>query len=126
MVGYHGHAATTPEDWEKAFSLAKYNGANVDLGHFVAGNNTSPVPFIRQYHERITHVHVKDRKMQIHGGANTPFGEGDTPIIEVLRLLRDNKWDIQATIEFEYRVPAGSNRMTEIARCIKYCRDALA
>jgi len=123
MVGYHGHAATKPEHWEKAFSLAKYNGANVDLGHFVAGNNVSPVAFIKEHHERITHVHVKDRKK--NNGPNTPFGEGDTPIAEVLRLIRDNKWNIQATIEFEYKIPAGSDRMTEIARGIKYCRDAL-
>ena len=105
-------------------SGSKFNGANVDLGHFVAGNNVSPVPFIKQHHERITHVHLKDRKL--HGGPNTPFGEGDTPIAEVLRLLRDNKWNIQATIEFEYKVPAGSDRMTELARTIKFCRDALA
>jgi sugar phosphate isomerase/epimerase len=123
LVGYHGHATTTPEHWEKAFSLAKFNGANVDLGHFVAGNNTSPVPFIKQHHDRITHVHVKDRKMQ--NGPNTVFGEGDTPIAEVLRLIRDNKWPIQATIEFEYKVPAGSDRMTELARAVKFCRDAL-
>ena len=124
MVGYHGHAATKPEHWEKAFSFAKYNGANVDIGHFVAGNNTSPVPFIKEHHDRITHVHLKDRKM--HEGPNTPFGEGDTPITEVLRLLRDNKWNIQATIEFEYKVPSGSTRMAEIARALKYCREALA
>lgn len=124
MVGYHGHATTTPAHWEAAFALAKFNGANVDLGHFVAGNNTSPVPFLKQYHDRVTHVHVKDRKF--NNGPNTPFGEGDTPIVEVLRLIRDNKWNMQATIEFEYKVPAGSDRMTEIARCIKYCRDALA
>ena len=124
MVGYHGHASTKPEHWERAFSLGKYNGANVDLGHFVAGNNVSPAAFIQEHHERITHVHVKDRKM--HNGPNTPFGEGDTPIVEVLRLIRDNKWNIQATIEFEYKIPAGSDRMTELARTIKYCRDALA
>ena len=124
MVGYHGHATTKPEHWEAAFALAKYNGANVDLGHFVAGNNTSPVPFIKQYHDRVTHVHLKDRKF--NNGPNTPFGEGDTPIAEVLRLIRDNKWPIQGTIEFEYKVPAGSDRMTELARTIKFCRDALA
>jgi len=124
MVGYHGHTKTGPADWEKAFSFAKYNGANVDLGHFVAGNNTSPVEFIKQHHARITHVHVKDKKM--HEGPNTLFGEGDTPIVEVLRLIRDNHWNMQATIEFEYKVPAGSDRMTEIAKCVKYCRDALA
>ena len=124
MVGYHGHAATNPEHWERAFSFAKYNGANVDLGHFVAGNNISPVPFIKQHHDRITHVHVKDRKL--HDGPNMPFGEGDTPIAEVLRLIRDNHWNIQATIEFEYKIPAGSDRMTEISRAIKYCREALS
>ena len=124
MVGYHGHATTKPEHWEEAFALAKYNAANVDLGHFVAGNNASPVEFIKKHHERITHVHVKDRKF--NNGPNTPFGEGDTPIAEVLRLLRDKKWNIQATIEFEYKVPAGSDRMTELARAVKFCRDALA
>jgi hypothetical protein len=124
MVGYHGHATTKPEHWEAAFALAKFNGANVDLGHFVAGNNISPVPFLKQYHERITHVHLKDRKF--NNGPNTPFGEGDTPIAEVLRLIRDNKWNIQGTIEFEYKVPADSDRMKEIARAIKFCRAALA
>jgi sugar phosphate isomerase/epimerase len=123
MVGYHGHATTKPEHWEAAFALAKYNGANVDLGHFVAGNNTSPVPFITQYHERVTHVHLKDRKF--NNGPNTPFGEGDTPIADVLRLIRDNKWPIQGTIEFEYKVPADSDRMKELARAIKFCHDAL-
>lgn len=123
MVGYHGHATTKPEHWEAAFAMAKFNGANVDLGHFVAGNNTSPVPFIQQHHARITHVHLKDRKF--NNGPNTPFGEGDTPIAEVLRLIRDNKWNIQGTIEFEYKVPAGSDRLTEIARTLKFCREAL-
>ena len=123
MVGYHGHASTKPEHWEEAFELAKYNGANVDLGHFVAGNNTSPVPFIKKHHARVTHVHVKDRKM--NNGGNTPLGEGDTPIAEILRLIRDNKWNIQAAIEFEYKVPSGSDRMKEIARCIQFCKDAL-
>jgi len=124
MIGYHGHATTTPEHWELAFSLAKFNGANVDLGHFVAGNNTSPAPFITKYHDRVTHVHVKDRKF--NNGPAVPFGQGDTPLVDVLHLIRDNKWPIQATIEFEYKVPADSDRMTELARCIKYCREALA
>lgn len=124
LVGYHNHATTRPEHWEAAFALSKFNGANVDLGHFVAGNNISPVPFLTKYHGRITHVHVKDRKF--NDGPNTPFGEGDTPIAEVLKLIRDNKWNIQATIEFEYKIPAGSTRMKELARAVQFCRDALA
>ena len=122
-VGYHGHDSTRPEHWERAFALARHNGANVDLGHFVAGLNTSPIPFIKQYHSRITHLHVKDRRK--NDGPSVAFGEGDTPIVEVLRLLREHQWPMQATIEFEYPVPAGSDRMTEIARAIQYCRRAL-
>ena len=124
MVGYHGHATTSAADFETVFAYAAHNGANLDIGHFVAGQNTSPVPFIKQHHARITHIHVKDRKM--NNGPNVPFGEGDTPIKEVLQLIRDNKWNIQATIEFEYPVPQGSDRMTEIKKSIDYCRAALA
>jgi sugar phosphate isomerase/epimerase len=123
MVGYHGHTETGPANWEAAFSQAKHNGANVDIGHFIAGNNTSPIPFITKYHDRVTHIHVKDKKL--HDGPNTPFGQGDTPIREVLQLIRDNKWPIQATIEFEYPVPTGSDRMAEIGKCVQFCRDAL-
>ena len=123
MVGYHGHAATTPAHWESAFSQARHNGANLDLGHFLAGNNISPVPFLTKHHSRITHVHVKDRKL--NDGPNVPFGEGDTPIREALQAIRDNKWPIQATVEFEYPVPEGSDRMAELAKCVEYCRQAL-
>jgi hypothetical protein len=82
MVGNHGR----PEHRERAFSFAKYNGANVDLGHFVAGNDVSPITFVELHHHRIRHVHVKDRKM--HNGPNTSFGDRDTPIMEVLQLIR--------------------------------------
>jgi sugar phosphate isomerase/epimerase len=122
MVGYHGHTETGPADWEQAFSYAKFNGANLDIGHFVGGHKTSPIPFLKQHHSRITHLHIKDKTLQ---NANVPFGQGDTPIKEALQLLRDNKWPIQATIEFEYPVPAGSDRMAEMAKCVQFCKDCL-
>ena len=122
-VGYHGHAAMAPAAWEATFAEAKYNAANVDLGHFIAGQNASPVPFIKQYRDRITHVHVKDRKL--NNGPNVPFGQGDTPIKEVLQLMRQNKWKFQATIEFEYPVPEGSDRMVELAKAIEYRKSCL-
>jgi sugar phosphate isomerase/epimerase len=123
MVGYHGHAATGPEAWEAAFAQAQFNGANLDIGHFVAGNHGSPVPFMEKYYERITHIHVKDRRR--NDGPNTEFGKGDTPIAQVLQLIRDRRWNMQATIEFEYPVPAGSDRTIEMARALAFCRRAL-
>src|SRR5215510_4264436 len=121
-VAYHGHTKVTPAIWEETFTYAKFNGANVDLGHFVGGNKTSQVPFIKEHHDRITHVHVKDKTL---GDKNVSFGMGDTPIKETLQLIRDNKWNIQATIEFEYPVPPGSDRMVEMAKCLEYCKRAL-
>jgi len=130
MVGYHGHtnihnpeAFGAPESWEKAMSYSKYNGINLDIGHFVAANNTSPIPFMQKYADRITHIHVKDRKM--NNGPATPFGEGDTPVKEVLQLMKREKYPFQATIEFEYKVPEGSDVMREIAKCVDYCHKCL-
>ena len=59
MVGYHGHTETGPKEWEDLFKLAKYNGANLDIGHFIAGNKTSPVPFLKQHHDA-DHSHPRE------------------------------------------------------------------
>ena len=123
FVGLHGHVAVTPAIWEQAFGYGKYMGANVDIGHFIAGNNTSPLPFIKQYHERVTHIHVKDRKM--HDGPNVAFGQGDTPIKEILQAIRDNKWHIPAIIEFEIPLPPGTDRTPELLKCMDYCKQCL-
>lgn len=128
LVGLHGHHTSNMEHFEHAFGQTKYLGANLDIGHYVGGGNGSPLEFLKKHHARVSHIHVKDRKVgtAAKAGENMPFGQGDTPIKEVLQLIRDNKWPIQATIEFEYKVPAGSDRMAEIAKCIQFCRDALA
>lgn len=131
MVGYHGHTNITspeafgkPESWETAFTYSKYNGANIDLGHFTAANNISPAAFIEKYHERITHVHIKDRKM--NNGPNMPFGQGDTDIKGILLMMQKRKYTFQGAIEFEYKVPEGSDVMTEIAKCVAYCKQCLS
>jgi sugar phosphate isomerase/epimerase len=130
MIGYHGHTNVTsqeafgsPQSWEKAIATNTWNGINLDIGHFVAGNKTSPIPFIEKHHDHITHIHIKDKK---YDDTNVPFGQGDTPIVEVLQLLKKEKWPIQATIEYEYRTPEGSTVLTEIGKCVEYCRKALA
>jgi len=123
FVGFHGHASTGPAEYAATFEHGRFVGANVDIGHWVAGDHGDPLPFLREHVGRITHIHVKDRRA--NDGPNTPFGEGDTPIRAVLQAMRDNKWPFQATLEFEYRVPEGSDRMKELARALAYCRDCL-
>lgn len=130
MVGYHGHGnLTNPEAfgrlgaWEQAFWYSKYNGANVDIGHFFASNGFSPAEWIKENHTRITHVHLKDRKA--NNGPGMPWGQGDTPLKEILLMMKREKYRFQATIELEYRIPEGSTTLAEISKCVQYCKDVL-
>jgi sugar phosphate isomerase/epimerase len=130
MLGYHGHtvvwdaeAFARPVSWERAFSYSIYNGANIDIGHFTAGNSTSPLPFIRQYHDRITNLHLKDRR--INNGPNVPWGLGDTPIRDILQLMKRERYTFMATIELEYPIPAGSDVMSELQKCVRFVEEAL-
>jgi hypothetical protein len=128
MVGVHGHdqinqpdEVSTKQTFEAVMAAGKYMGANLDIGHFTAANGDS-VAFIKEHHARITNLHVKDMKR--NGGPYTPFGQGDSPIKEVLQLLSREKWDIPANIEYEYNDPDGT--MAAMEKCFKYCKDALA
>jgi hypothetical protein len=52
-----------------------------------------------------------------------PFGEGATPIREVLQLLKTKRYDIPANVEYEYK---GGDTVAEVRRCFEYCKRALA
>lgn len=123
-VGYHGHTQQTPTWWDVALGQAKYNAMNFDLGHYVAAG-FEPIELLTAKHDRIVSMHVKDRKSKANGGANLPWGEGDTPVVEVLQLMRKNKYKFPATIELEYNIPSGSDAVKETARCVEYARKAL-
>jgi sugar phosphate isomerase/epimerase len=123
-VGYHGHLQQTFTAWDEALSQSKYNALNFDMGHYVAAG-FDPIPLIESKHAHIMSMHTKDRKSKANGGANVPWGQGDTPITEVLQLMRKNKYKFPATIELEYEVPAGSDAVKETAKCVEYARKAL-
>jgi sugar phosphate isomerase/epimerase len=129
MVGYHGHDATwdpnefaTPESFATAMSYSKYNGINLDIGHFTAANY-DPVPYMKEHHGRITNLHLKDKKKD--HGENMPWGQGDTPIKEVLQLCKKERYPFPANIEYEYGKP-GMDTNEEVAKCVQYCKEALA
>lgn len=111
----------TPASFESAIAMSPRFGITLDIGHFTAGNNDA-VAFIRKHHARIVNIHVRDRKRD--NGPNRPFGQGDTPIAEVLRLIRDNRYPIRCYLEYEY----GSFRypLEELKTCFEYCKDVLA
>lgn len=126
IVAMHNHSNLTdpnefakPESFAQAMAMSKYIGVNLDIGHFTAAGY-DPLEYLEQHHDRITNLHLKDRKKD--NGPNVPWGEGDTQIREVLQLLKQKKWDIPANIEYEYR---GEDTIAEVRRCFQFCRDAL-
>ncbi len=125
MIGFHNHTNITPTTYDGSIlSYGKYLGINFDIGHFVAGTSESPIPLIQKHHDRILSLHLKDRK--VNNGANLPFGQGDTPVAQVLQLMRKEKWTFPADIELEYKVPEGSDSVAEVTKCVQFCKEALA
>jgi sugar phosphate isomerase/epimerase len=125
-IGYHNHTQVDFNSWDTALSQSKYNGINFDVGHFAAAVSQSPIPFIQKYHDRITCLHLKDRKFKTNGGQNMVWGQGDTPLKEILVLMKKEKYRFPAGIELEYRIPEGSTTMAEISKCLEFCKEALA
>ncbi|MFK7922529.1 MAG: sugar phosphate isomerase/epimerase family protein [Bacteroidia bacterium] len=123
-IGYHGHLQQTFTAWDKAMSQSKYNAINVDIGHYTAAG-FDPLPFLEAKHEKIQSIHLKDRQSKVNGQKNLVWGEGDTPIVEALQTMRDNKYSFPGTIELEYKIPEGSDAVTEVQKCLEYCRKAL-
>ena len=126
MVGYHNHTQVNFNSWDTALAQSKYNGINFDVGHYAAAVSQSPIPFIEKHHDRITCLHLKDRKFGINGGQNVPWGQGDTPLQEILLTMKREKYKFPAGIELEYKIPEGSTSMAEIRKCLRFCKDALS
>jgi sugar phosphate isomerase/epimerase len=125
---WHPHAMVNdpnevarPESMEKLLAMSRNFAINLDIGHFTAGNNDA-VDFLKKHHDRITHIHIKDRKR--NGGPNVALGTGDTPIKECLTLIRDNKWPIYGIIEREYRDAPG-NAVEQTKAQMEYLRRIL-
>ncbi|HEY3836485.1 MAG TPA: sugar phosphate isomerase/epimerase [Bryobacteraceae bacterium] len=127
-VGFHGHDHTenpnefsTPETFAKAMDgHSKYMCVNLDIGHFTAAGFDA-VDYLEKHHDRIVTLHFKDRKK--NHGANLPFGQGETPIKEVLQVLKTKHYKIPANIEYEYK---GADSQAEVAKCYQYMKQALA
>ena len=126
VVAYHAHTQATITAWDAVLAQSKGNAVNLDCGHYVAGTSESPIPVIQKLHDRIASIHLKDRKKASNGGDNLPWGQGETPIKEILTLMRKEKYKFPASIELEYQIPEGSDAVVETSKCVQFCKNALA
>jgi sugar phosphate isomerase/epimerase len=126
-IGYHAHLQASETAWDTALAQSSYNTMNLDCGHYIAAGNTkeSLLALIETKHKYITSMHLKDRKTKANGGKNMPWGEGDTPLKEILTLLKEKKYKMPATIELEYDIPTGSDAVKETKKCRDYAQMLL-
>ena len=104
-----------------ALALSPAFSVKLDIGNLTA-SNCDAVAELREYRPRLSYVLLKDRLR--NGGASQPFGEGDTPIKQVLGLLASSGPAVPAAIEYDYVGLRSS--VDEVKAAAAYCRAALA
>jgi len=123
----HGQFGQPGFDIDKYLAYSPNGRLNLDVGHFFGATGLHPNTIIEKYHDRIPSIHMKDKTGPKNAtpNANKPFGQGETPIADILLLIKKEKWPINVDIELEYPIPAGSDAAKEVTKCVEYMRNIL-
>jgi sugar phosphate isomerase/epimerase len=100
--------------------MSSHVGFNLDIGHFTSTGGDS-MGMLKKHGGRIWDIHLKDQKKNL--GPVVAFGAGDSPIAEVLRWIRDTRFDAPVNIEQE---APGWDREAVAKQALDYCRKVLA
>ena len=127
---FHQHLQPGQPGWtfDKFLDYSPANMLNFDTGHYFGSTGLHPNGIIERLHNRIVSIHIKDKTGPNGNPPNTnmAWGKGETPIADILLLLKRNKWPIYVDIELEYPVPEGSDAVAEVKKCVEYCKKILA
>lgn len=123
----HGQPGNPDFSFDRLLAYGSNVMLNFDIGHYFGATGIHPNELIQRLHDRIVSIHVKDKtaKTAADPDKNRPFGEGDTPVKEVLQLIRDKKWPIFCDIELEYNYPKSSDAVKEVKKCVEFCEQSL-
>ena len=129
QVILHQHMQPGQPGWtfEKFLEMSPSNMLNFDAGHYFGATGLHPNGIIEKLHDRISSIHLKDKTGPKGNppNMNMEWGKGETPISDILLLLKKNKWPINVDIELEYNIPEGSDAVAEVKKCVEYCRKIL-
>ncbi|HSH20073.1 MAG TPA: TIM barrel protein [Draconibacterium sp.] len=123
----HGQPGDPGFSFDKFLAYSPKNMLNFDCGHYFGATGKHPNELIERLHDRIFSIHLKDKtgKDATPPNTNMPWGEGDTPVADILKLVQKNKWPIYFDIELEYPVPENSDAQKEVIKCVEYCKEIL-
>ena len=123
----HGQPGDPNFSFDKILALGSHLRLNLDCGHYFGATGQDPTIIIERLHNRIVSLHIKDKTSPKASdpNKNQVWGQGETPIGKILLLVQKKKYPIECDIELEYTIPAGSDAVKEVAKCLEYCRTAL-
>ena len=126
---FHQHLQPGEPGWtfEHFLDMHPANMLNFDAGHYFGATGLHPNGIIERLHDRIVSIHMKDKTGPNGDPANTnmPWGQGETPIADIYKLLQREKWPIECDIELEYPVPEDSDAVLEVKKCVEYSKAIL-
>ena len=111
-------AISRPEQYEEAVALSKSYGISFDIGD-ATGGGYDALKFVETHLDRISLIYLKDRRKD---RLSVPWGEGDTPVAEILRVVRDGKYPIRCYLDCDYKT---TNRPADVKRSFEYAKTAL-
>ncbi len=113
-------AIARPADYEEAVDYSPLCDIELDIGD-ATGAGIDVMPFVQKNHARIYRLELKDRKRD---KTSMPWGEGDTPVREILLYVRDNHLPIRCYIDCDY-APANEQRIESIMKCRDFIRTVI-
>jgi sugar phosphate isomerase/epimerase len=124
----HGQPGDTAFHFEDFLAYSPNNMLNLDVGHYFGATGKNPTVIIQKLKDRIYSIHLKDKTGPdgYPPDTNATWGQGDTPLGDILKMIQVNQWDIYCDVELEYEIPEGSNAVIETGKCVKYARDILS
>ena len=126
---FHNHGQLAQEGFgvEQFLEVSPKVMLNFDAGHYFGSTGLNPCDFIRKYHDRIFSIHIKDKTgpHTEQPDANQVFGQGETPVAEILLLIKNEGLPIYVDIELEYAIKPWSDQVKETKTCVQYLRNIL-
>ncbi|MFO7669936.1 MAG: TIM barrel protein [Bacteroidales bacterium] len=123
----HGQPRDSTFNFEEFLAYSPNHMLNFDAGHYFGATGKHPNELIEKLHDRIFSIHLKDKTSfdADPPDTNVPWGEGDTPLEDILKLIQANAWEIHCDIELEYQIPDDSDAVIETGKCVDYCKNIL-
>ncbi len=107
-----------PQQYEEALSLSRSYGLSFDIGDAVGGGY-DVLKFVEAHHDRIALLYLKDRRKD---RTSVPWGQGDTPIAQILRMIRDRKYPIRCFVDCDYPT---TDRAADVKHSFEYAKKSL-